>query len=143
MPIEKSTMIEYRLETTIEQDGEREIFLFEGRGQIISLGEWLYLRYEEENTEVKVTIKLSRKGKMTIIRREGETLLSRMSFETGEPGNAMMPTPAGRMELETVTQHMFQDYKEQPFSGTVEVAYTLSSADQILGKYGISLQFTT
>lgn len=143
MPIEKGTQMEYRLETIIEQEGERQIFLFEGSGQIVRMGEWLYLRYQEEGTDNKVTIKLSQAGKMTIIRRAGNELSSRMSFETSGKGSALLPTPAGMLEMETTTHRLFQQYQEKPFAGTVQLDYTIGNADQLLGKYGISLHFTT
>ncbi|MDE1549229.1 DUF1934 domain-containing protein [Jeotgalibaca caeni] len=143
MSVDKSTVIAYRLETTVEQDGEQEIFLYEGKGQMTQLGEWLYLRYQEEHTENKVTIKLSRKGKVTIIRRTGEELLSRMTFDTNEKGSALIPTPVGKLELETTTVRLLQDYKEKPFSGNVRLNYSLGNDEQTLGNYGMSLQFTT
>lgn len=143
LPVDKSTVIEYRLETVIEQEGEREIFLYEGKGKIVRMGEWLYLRYEEEHTNNKVTIKLSQAGKVTIIRRSGEELASRMSFETAEKGSALLPTPAGMMELETNTKRLLQNYQDKPFSGTIQLDYTLGSNNQVVGNYGLSLQFTT
>lgn len=139
----KNTVIAYRLETTIEQDGKQEIFLYEGKGQIVQLGEWLYLRYQEEDTENKVTIKLSRQGKVTIIRRSGDELLSRMSFDTAERGNALLPTPAGMMELETVTERLLQNYQEKPFAGNVKLDYVLRAQGQTIGNYQIALHFTT
>lgn len=140
---DQSTVIAYRLETTIEQEGEKEVFLYEGQGQMVQLGEWLYLRYEEQETEHRVTIKIARSGKVTILRRMGEELLSRMTFDTQQAGSALLPTPAGRMELQTVTTRLMQNYQARPFSGMIQMEYTLHSSDQLLGNYGMTLQFTT
>jgi uncharacterized beta-barrel protein YwiB (DUF1934 family) len=143
LPIDKSTVVEYRLETIIEQEGEREIFLYEGNGQMVQMGEWLYLRYEEAETKHKVTLKVSKAGKVTIIRRSEEGIATRMAFEAGEKGNALLPTPAGLLELETVTKRLLQNYHDQPFSGTIQLDYALESNQEVLGNYGMTLQFTT
>lgn len=143
LPVQKGTVMEYRLETKIEQEGQEEIFVYEGQGQIVQMGEWLYLRYAEAETQNKVTIKLSRAGKLTIIRRQGEHLLSRLSFDSEGAGSAQLPTQAGLVEIETETQQMLQNYKEQPFSGYVQVLYTIGVGEQSLGNYELSLQFTT
>lgn len=143
MPIEKGTQIEYQLETMVEQEGEREIFLFKGKGKAVQMGEWLYLRYQEEGTENKVTIKLSEAGKVTIIRRDGEELSSRMSFEAFSNGIALLSTPAGMLEMETVTHRLFQNYQDKPFAGSVQLDYSMTLNNQIFGNYGISLHFTT
>lgn len=143
LPVQKGTVMEYRLETRINQEGQKEIFVYEGQGQIVQMGEWLYLRYEEAETKNKVTIKLSRAGKMMIMRRQGDELLSRLSFDSEKLGSAQIPTQAGLMEIQTKTNHMLQNYKEQPFSGYVEVAYTIGVGEESLGSYELSLQFTT
>lgn len=143
MSVNKNTVIAYRLETTVEQDGQQEIFLYEGKGEMVELGEWCYLRYQEEETGIKVTIKFSRKGKLTIIRRAGEALVSRLSFDIAGKGSALIPTPAGSMELETVTQRLLQDYQEKPFAGRIQLDYSLEAPGETLGKYGIALHFTT
>lgn len=143
LPVQKGTVMEYRLETRIEQDGQHEIFVYEGQGRIVQMGEWLYLRYEETETKTKVTIKLSRAGKMMIMRRQGDVLLSRLSFDSEKAGSAQIPTQLGMMEIETKTTKMLQNYKEQPFSGYVEVAYTIGNGEESFGSYELSLQFTT
>ena len=143
LPVQKGTVMEYRLETRIEQEGQKEIFVYEGQGQMVQMGEWLYLRYVEAETSNKVTIKVSRAGKMTIMRRQGDVLLSRLSFDSEKSGSAQIPTEAGLMEIETKTNQMVQNYKEQPFSGYVEVAYTIGIGEDSLGSYEMSLQFTT
>lgn len=143
LPVQKGTVMEYRLETRIEQDGQQEIFVYEGQGRIVQMGEWLYLRYEEAEAKTKVTIKLSRAGKMMIMRRQEDVLLSRLSFDSEKAGSAQIPTQVGLMEIETKTTQMLQNYKEQPFSGYVEVAYTIGNGEESFGSYELSLQFTT
>lgn len=131
------------METIVKQEGQEEIFLFEGQGQIVEMGEWLYLRYTEAETTNKVTIKLSRVGMMTIIRRSGSDLLSRISLDSNKKGSAQIPTQAGMIEIQTNTQKMLQNYQEQPFSGQIQVVYTVGTKEQMLGNYELSLQFTT
>lgn len=143
LPVGKGTVMEYRLETKIEQDGQHEVFVYEGQGQIVQMGEWLYLRYEEAETLNKVIIKISRAGKFTIIRRAGEELLSRLSFDSERLGTAQIPTQAGVVEIATETKQMLQNYKQHPFSGFVQVLYTIGTGTQTLGNYEMSLQFTT
>lgn len=143
LPIEKGAQIEYQMETIIRQDGEQEIFFYKGLGKAIQMGEWLYIRYEEEGTENKVTIKLSKAGKVTIIRREHNKLSSRMSFETDSKGVALLSTPAGMLEMETISQRLLQDYQDRPFAGTIQLDYSLSMKEQLFGNYSISLHFTT
>lgn len=143
MSIKKRTLVEYRMETIVKQEGQEEIFLFEGQGQIVEMGEWLYLRYTEAETTNKVTIKLSRAGMMTIIRRSGSDLLSRISLDSNKKGSAQIPTQAGMIEIQTNAQKMLQNYQEQPFSGQIQVVYTIGTKEQMLGNYELSLQFTT
>lgn len=131
------------METIVKQEGQEEIFLFEGQGQIVEMGEWLYLRYTEAETTNKVTIKLSRAGMMTIIRRSGSDLLSRISLDSNKKGSAQIPTQAGMIEIQTNAQKMLQNYQEQPFSGQIQVVYTIGTKEQMLGNYELSLQFTT
>lgn len=69
--------------------------------------------------------------------------MSRLSFDSEKSGSAQIPTEAGLMEIETKTNQMVQNYKEQPFSGYVEVAYTIGIGEESLGSYEMSLQFTT
>lgn len=143
MSIKKGTLVEYRMETIVKQEGQEEIFLFEGQGQIVEMGEWLYLRYTEAETTNKVTIKLSRAGMMTIIRRSGSDLLSRISLDSNKKGSAQIPMQAGMIEIQTNAQKMLQNYQEQPFSGQIQVVYTIGTKEQMLGNYELSLQFTT
>lgn len=143
MPLEKGMPMEYRLETIVEQEDQREIFLYEGRGQIVKMGEWLYLRYEEEGTNNRVTIKLSRPGKVTIIRRDAAALSSRLSFEAKGKGNGQIPAGEGILELETVTHHMLMNFQEKPFAGTVQMEYSLGNMGHPMGKYTMTLHFTT
>ena len=133
--------IQFRLETLVDQEDDQEVFLYEGMGQIVEMGNWFYLRYEETDTAVAVTFKFSREGKMTIIRRMEQT--SRMSFDTAAKGMATVPTPAGAMEIQTVTKQMVLDFKEKPFAGNIFLQYELQFNDQKLGDYQIRLQFTT
>lgn len=65
MSLKEGMPIEFQLETLVKQEGEQESFLYEGMGQIVEMGNWLYLRYIEAETAVPVTFKLSREGKMT------------------------------------------------------------------------------
>ncbi|UJF15916.1 DUF1934 domain-containing protein [Jeotgalibaca sp. MA1X17-3] len=143
MPIEKGTQIEYQMETIIKQEGEQEVFFYKGLGKAVQMGEWLYIRYEEEGTENKVTIKLSDAGKVIIIRRENNNLSSRMSFETTSNGVALLSTPAGMLEMETISHRLLQDYQDKPFGGTIQLDYSLSMKEQLFGNYSISLHFTT
>lgn len=143
LPIEKGTQIEYQMETIIKQEGEQEVFFYKGLGKAIQMGEWLYIRYEEEGTENKVTIKLSEAGKVIIIRRENKKLSSRMSFETTSKGVALLSTPAGMLEMETISHRILQDYQDKPFGGIIQLDYSLSMKEQLFGNYSISLHFTT
>lgn len=143
MPLEKGMPIEYRLETVVEQEGQREIFLYEGKGQIVKMGEWLYLRYQEEGTNNRVTVKLSRPGKVTIIRRDADTLSSRLSFEAQGKGSGQVPAGEGMLELETTTHQMLMNFQEAPFAGTVQMEYTLGTMGRQMGKYALTLHFTT
>jgi len=133
--------IQFRLETLVDQEGEQEVFFYEGMGQIAEMGDWLYLRYIEADTDVAVTFKISRKGKMTIIRRMEQT--SRMSFDRQAKGMATVPTPGGLMEIQSVTKQMVMDFQEKPFAGTIFLQYELQLYEQKLGDYRITLQFTT
>ena len=63
MSLKKGMPIEFQLETLVKQEGEQESFLYEGMGQIVEMGDWLYLRYIEAETAIPVTFNCPAKGK--------------------------------------------------------------------------------
>ncbi len=67
----QGTPISIKLRTKVMQNGEHQDFFFDLKGQMVKIGDTLYIRYQEiqENTaeEIPVTIKLVPDGHVQLI----------------------------------------------------------------------------
>ncbi|GAA3603654.1 DUF1934 domain-containing protein [Secundilactobacillus similis] len=133
------------LATHTVQDGEASDYVLDVEGQIVQIGETIYLRYREPQEDnqgepVPVTIKFLPNGDVSLT-RNGENRL-RMHFSAGKRIRATYRTPYGIVPVETVTPQLRVGFHERPFGGEAAIDYQLYVGQQLLGNYEIRLQFT-
>lgn len=133
------------LTTHTVQDGEASDYALDIEGQIVQIGETIYLRYQEPASEgedgaVPVTIKFLPNGDVSLSRSGANRL--RMHFSAGKRIRATYRTPYGLVPVETVTPQLQVGFTQRPFGGTAAIDYQLYVGEQLLGNYEIRLQFT-
>ena len=132
------------LETHIKQNDDVSDYRLDADGQLVQMGDNLYLRYLEPNEETQeqtpVTMKFTPDGAVHLT-RNGEAEL-RLHFISGKRVTARYQTPYGIMPIETVTPLLETSFQERPFSGNVKIDYLLYAGDKLVGNYKIRLQFT-
>ncbi|GAX02280.1 DUF1934 domain-containing protein [Secundilactobacillus silagei] len=135
------------LTTHTVQDGQASDYAIDVEGQIVQIGETIYLRYQEpesdnddEDSNVPVTIKFLPNGDVTLTRNGTNRL--RMHFSAGKRIRATYRTPYGLVPVETVTPQLRVGFHERPFGGSAAIDYLLYAGEQLLGNYKIRLQFT-
>jgi uncharacterized beta-barrel protein YwiB (DUF1934 family) len=139
----KGIPVAIRLKTEVTQNNELQEFLFELSGQVVKMGDTLYIRYkevQEDQSEVPVTMKLSPDGTIQLI-RSGEMRL-RLKFVYREKADTSYQTPYGVMFFSTYTNNLHFSLKDQPTSGKVSIDYDLFTAGDKFGEYKLSLEFT-
>jgi uncharacterized beta-barrel protein YwiB (DUF1934 family) len=139
----KGIPVAIRLKTEVTQNNELQEFLFELSGQVVKMGDTLYIRYkevQEDQSEVPVTMKLSPDGTIQLI-RSGEMRL-RLKFVYREKADTSYQTPYGVMFFSTYTNNLHFSLKDQPTSGKVSIDYYLFTAGDKIGEYKLSLEFT-
>lgn len=141
--LKKGLPVEIHMETTHSQDGEVNHHQFEETGRLVEMNGCYYIRYEETHEEgnIPVTVKMEADGVVTVIRR-GE-LTTRLRFDVDRPTGTQYRTPVGNLPIRIETGDVRISYYDQPFSGRVQVDYTLNLGDQQLGAYHLRLRFTT
>ncbi|WP_207941151.1 hypothetical protein DOK78_001310 [Enterococcus sp. DIV2402] len=143
MDLTKGIPVAIRLKTEVTQNNELQEFLFELSGQVVKMGDTLYIRYkevQEDQSEVPVTMKLSPDGTIQLI-RSGEMRL-RLKFVYREKADTSYQTPYGVMFFSTYTNNLHFSLKDQPTSGKVSIDYDLFTAGDKIGEYKLSLEFT-
>lgn len=136
--------ISIHLETKVMQHGETADFLYDLTGQIIKMGDILYIRYKEiqEDTkeEIPVTVKIEPDGSVQLT-RSGE-IRTRLKFSYHETVETSYRTPYGMFQIQTYTHHLRFSLKDRPISGRVIVDYDLLSMNEKVGEYHFTLSFT-
>jgi len=139
----KGVPVAIRLKTEVTQNNEFQEFLFDLQGQVVKMGDTLYIRYKEvqdDQSEIPVTMKISPDGTIQLI-RSGEMRL-RLKFVYREKADTSYQTPYGVMFFSTYTSNLHFSLKDQPTSGKVSVDYDLFTAGDKIGEYKLSLEFT-
>lgn len=149
MELKNGTPAIIKVQTEIEQEGERKEFLFSVEGQLVRVGSSLYLRYKEpamdeqegNQEEIYVTVKIEADGRVQIIRSGAQR--TRLSFNDHYVHDIRYPTPYGDFLITVSTHDLRISLKDQPFSGEVNVKYILTHQETELGKYRLHLEFMT
>lgn len=144
MDLTAGVPVSIQLKTVVKQEEEQRDFYFDLEGQLVKMGDTLYIRYKEEPAEggeaVPVTIKIEPDGKIQLI-RAGE-LRMRLKFAYQEKLETSYRTPYGLFQISTFTHNLRFSLKDQPVSGTILVDYDLYSQSERVGEYHLELEFT-
>lgn len=133
-----------KLQTKVVQNNEVEEFVFDLFGQVVQMGNTLYIRYKEEQpdgSEVPVTMKITPDSHVQLI-RSGDMRL-RMKFGYREEIETSYKTPYGMFVITTNTHKLHVSLKDRPFSGIITIDYSLSMHNEKVGDYNLVLEFTT
>ena len=143
MDLSQGTDVSIQLKTIVNQENEKKEFFFDLIGQIVKIGDTLYIRYKEElegERPTSVTIKVEPDGKIQLI-RAGE-LRMRLKFAYQERLETTYKTPYGLFQITTFTKNLRFSLKDQPVSGTILIDYDLFSQNEKIGEYHLELEFT-
>ncbi|CAM2898107.1 MULTISPECIES: DUF1934 domain-containing protein [Dellaglioa] len=145
MAITLDKQIAIHLETVKTQEGEVERYVIETTGQLVRLGDGMYIRYKEEDEEtgqtIPVTFKLQDDGEIQLT-RETDAIRTKLIFLAQKKISGTYKTAYGRIPIEIETKRLKSQLKNQPISGSVEIDYRLTTNGELLGDYNIRLQFT-
>lgn len=143
MDLSQGTPVSIQLKTVVDQAGEKKNFYFDLEGQIVKIGDTLYIRYKEEQEEgepIPVTIKVEPDGKIQLIRAGG--LRMRLKFAYQERLETSYKTPYGLFQITTFTRNLRFSLKDQPVAGSILIDYDLYSQAEKIGEYHLELEFT-
>lgn len=140
MDLSQGTPVSIQLKTVVDQAGEKKNFYFDLDGQIVKMGDTLYIRYKEEGEAIPVTIKIEPDGKIQLI-RAGEMRM-RLKFDYQERLDTSYRTPYGLFQISTFTKNLRFSLKDQPIAGSILIDYDLYSQAEKIGEYHLELEFT-
>ena len=144
MDLSTGVPVSIQLKTIVQQGSEQKDFFFDLEGQLVKMGDTLYIRYKEELLEdtepTPVTIKIEPDGHVQLI-RAGE-LRMRLRFGYQEKLDTSYRTPYGLLQISTFTHNLRVSLKDQPMSGKILVDYDLYSQTERIGEYHLELEFT-
>lgn len=146
MELKNGQGIQVHLETTIHQEGESQQFIFDAPGQLIQMGNTLYIRYhettsgKEKKEPIPVTIKIQPEGNVQIMRGEKKHTRLKFSYEKKVP--ISYATPQGVFSIESYTPYLHFSLKDQPLHGQLDLHYALYAKENLLGMYELQLTFS-
>ena len=144
MDLSTGVPVSIQLKTIVQQGNEQKDFFFDLEGQLVKMGDTLYIRYKEELLEdtepTPVTIKIEPDGHVQLI-RAGE-LRMRLRFGYQEKLDTSYRNPYGLLQISTFTHNLRVSLKDQPMSGKILVDYDLYSQTERIGEYHLELEFT-
>ncbi|UDM31934.1 DUF1934 domain-containing protein [Lentilactobacillus laojiaonis] len=141
--ISNGTTVQIHLETTIKQDQSNEHFVFDTVGQLVEIGDNIYIRYVEENQDegdIPVTLKIMKDGSVKITRSSQSRL--QLVLQNQKKVSSQYKTPYGILGIDTLTTNLDIKILENPLRGNVNADYMLYNGQELLGNYNIRLQFT-
>lgn len=144
MNINEGIPAKIKVQTKVTQNNETEDFVFDLPGQVVKMGDTLYIRYKEiqpDGQEVPVTVKVMPDSQVQLI-RSGETRM-RMRFAYREKMETSYKTPFGMFMITTYAKKLHVSLKDRPFSGIITIDYSLLMKEEKVGDYQMVLEFTT
>lgn len=145
MPEKEEISVKIHVETIHRQDDQQEEYAEDFNGQLIRMGESLYLRYQEElpeNVKAKVTFKIDNANDEIQLTRKLENQKLHLIFKPGKRIPTRYQTPYGIIPLEVFTGKMESIFEDDPQSGELQIDYRLFNGDALVGDHKIRLQFT-
>ena len=140
----KSVPVIIKVKTEVYQEGDFREFMIEEEGQIVRIGDVLYIRYNEflegVETKIPVTMKILADGSVQLI-RAGEVRM-KLKFDYQQFNETNYNTPFGMMWIKTFTNNIRVSLKDRPYSGQVAIDYDLYGGEEKIGVYHVELSFT-
>ena len=144
MDLSTGVPVSIQLKTIVQQGNEQKDFFFDLEGQLVKMGDTLYIRYKEELLEdtepTPVTIKIEPDGHVQLIRAGELRMRLRVGYQ--EKLDTSYRTPYGLLQISTFTHNLRVSLKDQPMSGKILVDYDLYSQTERIGEYHLELEFT-
>ncbi|MDT2822825.1 DUF1934 domain-containing protein [Enterococcus devriesei] len=144
MNIKEGIPANIKVQTKVMQNNETEDFVFDLPGQVVKMGDTLYIRYKEiqpDGQEIPVTVKVTPDSQVQLI-RSGDARM-RMRFAYREKMETSYKTPYGMFMITTYAQNLHVSLKDRPFSGIITIDYSLYMKEEKVGDYHMVLEFTT
>lgn len=144
MDIKDGIPAKIKVQTKVTQNNVTEDFVFDLPGQVVKMGDTLYIRYkeiQEDGQEVPVTVKVTPDSQVQLI-RSGESRM-RMRFAYRERMETSYKTPYGMFMITTFAEKLHISLKDRPFSGIITIDYSLFMKEEKVGEYHLVLEFTT
>lgn len=141
MIINGQSDVKVHLKTKIRQGNDIEDFQFDTDGQLLLKNGALYLRYTEIIDDQTTQVMFKIDDERVRLNRSGETT-TKLAFVKSQRVPALYQTPAGQMQIETLTTLLANHFDLANWRGEVDVDYVLYANQQIVGQYEIRLQFS-
>ncbi|GAA2905921.1 DUF1934 domain-containing protein [Enterococcus pseudoavium] len=144
MNINEGIPAKIKVKTKVTQNNETEDFVFDLPGQVVKMGDTLYIRYQEiqpDGQEIPVTVKVTPDSQVQLI-RSGEARM-RMRFAYREKIETSYKTQYGMFIISTYAEKLHISLKDRPFSGLITIDYSLYMKEEKVGDYQMVLEFTT
>ncbi|WDF83100.1 DUF1934 domain-containing protein [Lacticaseibacillus pabuli] len=143
MDLSHGIPVRVQMETWVSQDEHQEHHQFDEPGQLVKLGDALYVRYVEPTEDhMPVTVKIKGDNAVELTRgsADGDTRLH-MQFIAEKEVTAQYRTPYGVIPVTTITPRMDVVIEDNQASGQVYVEYRLIADNQPIGDYRMRLIF--
>ena len=144
MNINEGIPAKIKVKTKVTQNNETEDFVFDLPGQVVKMGDTLYIRYQEiqpDGQDIPGTEKVTPDSQVQLI-RSGEARM-RMRFAYREKIETSYKTPYGMFIISTYAEKLHISLKDRPFSGLITIDYSLYMKEEKVGDYQMVLEFTT
>lgn len=132
------------IKTSILQDDDRQDFTFHESGNLVKVGDNLYLRFKEHQNGKEVaavTLKITDEH-VQLTRQDNVGHHSRLVFEKNKDHETVYQTPYGPLKIEVRTKQLSFGYQESSQNGDLNIDYDLYSGDMMVGEYNITLHFS-
>lgn len=135
--------VRVQLEAWVTQAGQQEHHAFDEQGQLVQLGDTIYIRYTEPTGDkVPVTVKLKGQNQIGLTRGSSDSdTHMHLDFIAEKEIQAQYRTPYGIIPVSTITPRMDVLVNSMPLSGQAYVEYRLKANGDIVGDYRMRLIF--
>ncbi len=143
MDMTRGIPVRVQLETWVTQNGEQEHHQFDEPGQMVRMGETVYVRYVEPDGEkLPVTVKIKGDNQIGLTRGSHDSQThTHMDFIAEKEVETQYKTPYGMIPVTTITPRMDVVFTTEPVGGQAYVEYRLQANGQHLGDYRMRLLF--
>lgn len=143
MDMAQGIPVRVQLETWVTQDGNQEHHQFDEPGQMVRIGDTVYVRYTEpDGDQLPVTVKIKGDAQIGLTRGSSDSdTHMHLDFIAEKEVEAQYRTPYGIIPVSTVTPRIDVVFTTDPLGGQVYVEYRLKANGEHLGDYRMRLLF--